>query len=143
MSIGCGPGDIHGGVDSARRSPGDDAQDDSASIWTRRSRLRPQRIKVLTLFFMDKVAHYRRYDDEGNPVKGEYARIFEEEYRRAANRPEYRALFEGLDVQEAAESAHEGYFSIDRRGGWTRATAYKIRPINTLSRKPSFNAGRR
>ena len=82
-------------------------------------RLRPQGIKVLTLFFIDKVAHYRRYDDAGNPVKGEYARIFEEEYRRAANRPEHRARFEGVDVQEAAERAHEGYFSIDKRGGWT------------------------
>ena len=82
-------------------------------------RLRPQGIKVLTLFFIDKVAHYRRYDDEGNPVKGEYARIFEEEYRRAANRPEHRARFDGVDVQETAEHAHEGYFSIDKRGGWT------------------------
>ena len=45
-------------------------------------RLRPKGIKVLTLFFIDKVAHYRRYDDEGNPIKGEYARIFEDEYRR-------------------------------------------------------------
>ena len=33
--------------------------------------------------------------------------------------PEYRALYDGVDVQEAAESVHEGYFSIDRRGGWT------------------------
>ena len=82
-------------------------------------RLRPQGIKVLTLFFIDKVAHYRRYDDAGNPVKGEYARIFEDEYRRAASQPEHHARFEGVDVQEAAERAHEGYFSIDKRGGWT------------------------
>ena len=40
-------------------------------------RLRPQGIKVLSLFFIDAVDKYRRYDIEGNPVKGDYARIFE------------------------------------------------------------------
>ena len=112
------PGDIHGGVDpvAVHREM---MRKTIREHLDKEMRLRPQGIKVLTLFFIDKVAHYRRYDDEGNPVKGEYARIFEEEYRRAANRSEYRALFEGRDVQEAAESAHEGYFSIDRRGGWT------------------------
>ena len=112
------PGDIHGGVDpvAVHREM---MRKTIREHLDKQLRLRPQGIKVLTLFFIDKVAHYRRYDDEGNPVKGEYARIFEEEYRRAANRPEYRALFEERDVPEAAESAHEGYFSIDRRGGWT------------------------
>ena len=42
-------------------------------------RLRPQGIKVLSLFFIDAVEHYRQYDDEGKPLKGDYARIFEEE----------------------------------------------------------------
>ena len=70
-------------------------------------------IKVLTLFFVDKVAHYRDYDEDGNAIKGEYARIFEEEYRRAANSPNYRALFEKVsDLTEAAEQVHNGYFSI-------------------------------
>ena len=83
-------------------------------------RLHPQGIKVLSLFFVDKVANYRDYDADGNPVKGEFARIFEEEYRRIANHPDYRALFEDVnDLTDAAERAHEGYFSIDRRGGWT------------------------
>src|SRR6185437_15346786 len=61
-------------------------------------RLRPQGIKVLSLFFIDEVAKYRQYDAAGNPVKGDYARIFEEEYRRAANLPEYRTLFEEVDL---------------------------------------------
>ena len=82
-------------------------------------RLHPVGIKVLTLFFIDKVANYRDYDEDGNPAKGEYARIFEEEYRRAANSPDYRSLFEGIDITDAVERAHDGYFSIDRRGGWT------------------------
>ena len=82
-------------------------------------RLRPQGIKVLTLFFIDKVANYRYYLEDGSPVKGEYARIFEGEYRRAFNDPEYKSMFEDVDLAEAAEQAHDGYFSVDRRGGWT------------------------
>ena len=82
-------------------------------------RLRPQGIKVLSLFFIDEVAKYRSYDADGNPVKGDYARIFEEEYRRAANLPDYRTLFQEVDLTRAAEEVHNGYFSIDKKGGWT------------------------
>ena len=82
-------------------------------------RLGPQGIKVLSLFFIDTVAKYRSYDADGNPVKGEYARIFEDEYRRAANLPDYSTLFEDVDLTHAAEAVHNGYFSIDKKGGWT------------------------
>ena len=78
-------------------------------------RLAPQGIKVLTLFFIDAVERYRKYDAEGNPVKGDYAIIFEEEYRRLAKHPDYRSLFKEVDVTTAAEAVHEGYFSIDRK----------------------------
>ena len=82
-------------------------------------RLRPQGIKVLSLFFIDRVERYRRYEDDGGAIKGEYAVIFEEEYRRFANHPDYRTLFREVDLIAAAEDVHDGYFSIDRRGGWT------------------------
>jgi type III restriction enzyme len=82
-------------------------------------RLRPQGIKVLSLFFIDHVAKYRQYDAEGNPVKGEYAHIFEEEYRRAAKLPAYNTLFQEVDLSQAAEDVHNGYFSVDKKGGWT------------------------
>ena len=82
-------------------------------------RLRPQGIKVLSLFFVDEVAKYRAYDVDGNPIKGDYACIFEEEYRRAANLPDYRTLFHDVDLTRAAEEVHNGYFSIDKKGGWT------------------------
>jgi len=82
-------------------------------------RLRPQGIKVLSLFFIDEVAKYRQYDADGNTVKGEYARIFEEEYQRAARLPDYTTLFQEVDLSRAAEEVHNGYFSIDKRGGWT------------------------
>ena len=82
-------------------------------------RLRPQGIKVLSLFFIDAVDRYRRYDEEGHTVKGDYARIFEEEYQRLTKHPDYRTLFQKRDLNPAAEEVHDGYFSIDRKGGWT------------------------
>ena len=82
-------------------------------------RLRPQGIKVLSLFFIDAVNRYRRYDDDGNVCKGDYALLFEEEYRRLASHPDYNTLFNEVDVRTAAEKVHNGYFSIDKRGGWT------------------------
>lgn len=76
-------------------------------------------MKVLSLFFIDSVDRYRQYDAHGAPLKGDYARIFEEEYARAARVPAYRALFDGVDVAREVEAAHNGYFSIDSKGGWT------------------------
>ena len=61
-------------------------------------RLRPQGIKVLSLFFIDAVEQYRQYDADGNPVKGDYALIFEEEYRRLAKHPDYQTLFKEVDL---------------------------------------------
>jgi type III restriction enzyme len=85
-------------------------------------RLLPLGIKVLSLFFIDEVARYRQYNADGNLVKGEYAHIFEEEYRRAANHPDYQTLFHEADSTCNAEEVHNGYFSIDKRGGWTNTT---------------------
>jgi type III restriction enzyme len=78
-------------------------------------RLRPQGIKVLSLFFIDAVDKYRQFDSDGNPVKGDYARIFEEEYRRLAKHPDYETLFKEVDLSAAAEDVHGGYFSIDKK----------------------------
>jgi type III restriction enzyme len=78
-------------------------------------RLRPAGIKVLSLFFIDAVDQYRKYDDEGEPFKGDYARIFEEEYRRLAKHPDYSSLFEEVDLSHAAEEVHDGYFAIDKK----------------------------
>ena len=78
-------------------------------------RLAPQGIKVLSLFFIDAVEKYRQYDADGNPVKGDYARIFEEEYRRLAKHPDYLTLFKEVNLTTAAEDVHDGYFSIDKK----------------------------
>jgi len=78
-------------------------------------RLRPQGIKVLSLFFIDKVANYRWYDEDGNPQKGKFALMFEEEYDRAIRKPKYSQLFEGADLDTAAQGVHDGYFAIDKK----------------------------
>jgi type III restriction enzyme len=82
-------------------------------------RLRPQGIKVLSLFFIDTVEKYRKYDADGNSIKSDYARIFEEEYQRLAKHPDYQTLFQEVDLSATVEQVHNGYFSIDRKGGWT------------------------
>ena len=84
-------------------------------------RLRPLGVKVLSLFFIDEVAKYRQYDDQGNPVKGDYALMFEEEYKRWARHPDYQNLFAEVDLSMAAHEVHNGYFSIDKKkiGGKT------------------------
>jgi len=81
--------------------------------------LRPQGIKVLSLFFIDSVGHYRSYDADGHPVKGKYAQIFEEEYQRMILKPKYQTLFKNVDTETLPERVHNGYFSIDKKGSWT------------------------
>ena len=78
-------------------------------------RLRPQGIKVLSLFFIDAVEKYRQYDADGNQVKGDYACIFEEEYSRLAKHPDYHTLFKEVDLTTSAADVHNGYFSIDKK----------------------------
>ena len=74
-------------------------------------------IKVLSLFFIDEVAKYKYYED-GAALKGEYAKIFEEEYNKALI--DYRTLFDEeyvkyLDSFDTGK-IHAGYFSIDKKG---------------------------
>lgn len=75
-----------------------------------------QGIKVLSLFFIDEVAKYRKYNDEGE-VQGEYASIFEEEYNQCVSdlgllvEPDYKIYLEGIQ----ASKTHNGYFSIDKK----------------------------
>ena len=82
-------------------------------------RLRPQGIKVLSLFFIDTVEYYRSYTADGAQVKGKYALMFEEEYRKAAAKPKYHTLFKEVDLESDATEVHDGYFSIDKNKRWT------------------------
>ena len=74
-----------------------------------------QPIKVLSLFFIDSVEHYRQYDEEGQAVKGKYATMFEEEYTKLAKSSEYQSLFNEIDLETNASEVHNGYFSIDKK----------------------------
>lgn len=78
-------------------------------------KLQPQGIKVLSLFFIDRVSNYREYDQDGNPHPGKYARMFEEEYLRAARKPRYQSLFGEVDLETEAAGVHDGYFARDKK----------------------------
>ena len=78
--------------------------------------LHPRGIKVLSLFFIDRVANYRVYDETGNAKPGKYALMFEEEYDRAIQRPKYRKLLDGAALANA-QGVHDGYFAVDKKGG--------------------------
>ncbi|WEV71997.1 DEAD/DEAH box helicase family protein [Bifidobacterium sp. ESL0790] len=78
-------------------------------------------IKCLSLFFIDEVSKYRQYDEDNKPVKGEYARIFEEEYDKCVHLFLQGRLDDGhgyLDYLRRADAGdvHKGYFSIDKNG---------------------------
>jgi type III restriction enzyme len=75
--------------------------------------LRDRGVKVLSLFFIDRVANYRDYQEHGPPVAGKYARVFEEELAELAGKPQYKQL-EWLKEQVAR--LHNGYFAQDKRG---------------------------
>ena len=78
-------------------------------------RLQPKGIKVLSLFFIDRVANYRSYDGEGNTMKGKYAVMFEEEYAKAIRKPKYNTLFKEVDLETGPDGVHNGYFAQDKK----------------------------
>ena len=82
-------------------------------------RLRPKGIKVLSLFFIDTVANYRQYSSDGVATQGKFACMFEEEYAAYARSSKYKSLFNEVDLSTPAVGVHDGYFSIDKKGGWT------------------------
>ena len=68
-------------------------------------------IKVLSLFFIDRVANYRSYDDKGNIVQGKFAKWFEEICKEEISKPAYKDLFP-FDLKDL----HNGYFAQDKAG---------------------------
>ncbi|HEY5535052.1 MAG TPA: DEAD/DEAH box helicase, partial [Ignavibacteria bacterium] len=68
-------------------------------------------IKVLSLFFIDKVKNYREYDTNGNPIKGKFAKWFEEIYQLEISKPVYKDL-----ISFSVDAIHNGYFSQDSKG---------------------------
>lgn len=70
-------------------------------------------VKVLSLFFIDKVANYREYTANG-AQKGKFAKWFEEAYAKVASKPKYAGVMDGLSASEV----HDGYFAADKSGQW-------------------------
>ena len=78
--------------------------------------LNPRGIKVLSLFFIDKVSNYRYYDADGVRHNGIYAEMFEKNYRELIQRPKYRTLFQDMNLDTLPQEVHGGYFSGDKKG---------------------------
>lgn len=72
---------------------------------------KPLGIKVLSLFFIDRVANYRSYNEKGDVVQGKFAKWFEEIFNEEIKKPPYRDL-----VTFEIEHLHNGYFAQDKRG---------------------------
>lgn len=73
--------------------------------------LKGKGIKVLSLFFIDKVANYRVYNDDGTTGLGKIGLWFEEAFAELSERPLYKGL-----IDHPVEKLHNGYFSQDRQG---------------------------
>jgi type III restriction enzyme len=89
-----------------------------ASHFDKEEELFKQGIKCLSLFFIDEVAKYRQYNEDGEEILGEYGRIFEEEYTALLNErltlfpTPYQVYLRGIETSDT----HRGYFSIDKKG---------------------------
>lgn len=86
--------------------------------------LLPMGIKVLSLFFIDKVANYRIYDANGEKQPGPYAKMFEACYRDLIQHERYKLLrirFHGEQNLDNISDVHDGYFP------WTRKATRRTR----------------
>ncbi|NQV36731.1 MAG: DEAD/DEAH box helicase family protein [Candidatus Marinimicrobia bacterium] len=96
-------------------------------------RLNKKGIKVLSLFFIDKVSNYRKYDDAGNPILGKFAQWFEEIYLEMVA----KSTFKELD-NFPVEQVHNGYFSQDKKGKW-KDTKETSASLNSQDSADTFN----
>ena len=90
-------------------------------------------IKVLSLFFIDKVSNYREYDKDYNHIEGKYAKMFEEEYARLITLDKYRDN-ENKDLE--VSRTHYGYFASDKKKG---KKVYKDTNGNTKADDDAYN----
>ena len=76
------------------------------------AQVRDKGLKVLTLFFIDRVANYRTYDEEGRARPGRFAEWFEEAYRLLAG----QVRFQTVAAKGPVSGLHNGYFAQDKKG---------------------------
>lgn len=94
-------------------------------------------IKCLSLFFIDEVAKYRAYDKEGNPEKGIFQKIFEEEYEEIYADVSSQLLddaYRDYIRRLKSDQVHRGYFSIDKKSG---VMIDRTNQTNGVSEEPS------
>lgn len=70
-------------------------------------------IKVLSLFFIDRVANYRDYDSDGKPVAGKFAHAFVEAFKELSREDRFKDI---PWIKESIEKLHNGYFAQDKKG---------------------------
>jgi len=70
-------------------------------------------IKVLSLFFIDRVANYRDYDTDGKPILGKFAHAFVEAFEELSKEDRFKDI---PWLKEPIEKLHNGYFSTDKKG---------------------------
>lgn len=102
-------------------------------------RLSAQGIKVLSLFFIDRVANYRWYDEDGTPQKGKFALMFEEEFRRAIQKPKYDGLFDKDNMDVLITGIHNGYFAIDKKKDSSGQEILKDTSGKTIADESAYN----
>lgn len=103
-----------------------------AAHFAKLKNVQPIGVKVLSLFFIDKVANYRAYDDEGSPTLGKFGIWFEAAFNKYANMPKYRGL-----IPHSASDVHDGYFSGDKKGKGVKAKTVWIDTSGAIAKDDS------
>jgi type III restriction enzyme len=87
--------------------------------------LKEKGIKVLSLFFIDRVANYRSYNENGDIINGKFSDWFEEAYER--NQKKYEGVI-SFDKQ----IVHNGYFSQDKAGRYKDSSSGESKDDNDI-----------
>jgi type III restriction enzyme len=103
-----------------------------AAHFAKLKNVQPIGVKVLSLFFIDKVANYRAYDEDGSPTLGKFGVWFEAAFNKYANMPKYRGL-----IPHAANEVHDGYFSGDKKGKGAKARTVWIDTSGAIAKDDS------
>jgi len=103
-----------------------------AAHFAKLKNVQPIGVKVLSLFFIDKVANYRAFDEEGNRVAGKFEVWFEEAFNKYASMPKYRGL-----IPHAASDVHDGYFSGDKKGKGAKAKTVWVDTSGSVAKDDS------
>jgi len=73
-------------------------------------------LKVISLFFIDRVANYRSYDETGRPQQGKFAQELEKAISTLSKEKKYESIGWLNDPNIPIEKIHNGYFAQDKKG---------------------------